>query len=895
MRAFHAKSWLITVSVACLLSTARAEAKDFLWRVRSPTATVYLMGSVHLLRSTDYPLSTSFELAYRAAEQVAFEIDLDEASSPNQIEYLSGKAVYPTGQTIRSSLNVPSYQKLQSFAVSHNQLKSVFDPYRPWYASLVITSWHSQDAGLQGSLGVDQHYFDAAKAGKKTRVYLETPRFQTDLLSGAPESEYAAAMINQIETGKQELVALVDAWKGGDLGGIEQRVEKSLTTSPKIFQRVFVDRNTSFVADIEGFLRQSKTTLVIVGAGHYVGSDGILARLKTKNIEVLQLPGTPPSVASIKLVHLRSSGEQTTFTESQETIILEENTGFTISADVSGDGVFETRWLKDGQLLPGVDNLALSKDSLTSADSGSYQVSVQSEFGTVTSGPLKIKVEATSSPFLKIQRLGGGIALTVNGVINSNYRIEYADNVASGPWKFLQNLSLDSTQGIVDVPLPSQNRFYRATVIEGDVAPTPGSTSPETIWTQRLAGAGENVGLRVANDEAGNSFVAGIFSQSIVFGETTFLTAGGNDVFIAKCDSAGNVMWLNQLGSVENDDVGGIATDTNGDCYSTGFLSISNGTNPFVVKYNGDGSLVWSKEVEASGGGQSRGVAVDADGNVLVAGFFAKGTIDFDGIELSNSGGNDLFLAKYDPTGNRIWASGFGGSDTTVPHGIAVDGLGNSFVTGQFSGTLVIGDTTIFRTRGMDNFIAKFDSDGRGIWAKSAGGGGSTIIGGGIAVNGVGDCYITGTFKGLISFEGTTFEENGFSDLFVAKYDSRGVFQWARTAGGDYFTYGLGIALDASGNCYVTGISEDGASFGAIHPTGSGAFVAKCDDVGNFLWVKVGEGSSSGGRGISVDRNGGISVTGSFMGSVTFDGQNLDNRGDEKANSDAFLLKLREP
>ncbi|MDA1277717.1 MAG: TraB/GumN family protein [Verrucomicrobia bacterium] len=104
MRAFSTRWWFLTIWSAYHLSATHAEAKDFLWRVRSPTATVYLMGSVHLLRGTDYPLPTSFELAYSAAEQVAFEIDFDEASSPSQIEYTSGKAVYPAGQTIRSSL-----------------------------------------------------------------------------------------------------------------------------------------------------------------------------------------------------------------------------------------------------------------------------------------------------------------------------------------------------------------------------------------------------------------------------------------------------------------------------------------------------------------------------------------------------------------------------------------------------------------------------------------------------------------------------------------------------------------------------------------------------------------------------------------------------------------------
>src|SRR5216117_570485 len=104
---------------ATLLSVVcPASAKDFLWRVRSPTTTVYLLGSIHQLRDSDYPLPASFDPAFQLAQRAVFEINLDEASFTDVVSYILSKAAYPSGQTIRGALTATTYEKLQNFAVS---------------------------------------------------------------------------------------------------------------------------------------------------------------------------------------------------------------------------------------------------------------------------------------------------------------------------------------------------------------------------------------------------------------------------------------------------------------------------------------------------------------------------------------------------------------------------------------------------------------------------------------------------------------------------------------------------------------------------------------------------------------------------------------------------------
>lgn len=458
-----------------------APAKDFLWRVRSPTATVYLLGSVHFLRSSDYPLPASFDSAYNAVQQVVFEADLDELSSPNFISYVLSKGVYPAGQTIQSSLSASTYQKLQSFSVSHSRTSNYFDPYRPWFASATVVGFLAQDAGLQDTLGVDRHYFDAAKAAGKTRLYLETPSFQIDMLAGVPEAEYVSALGSAIDAGAQPVIALVNAWKAGDLVALNQLTEASRLSSPELYRRVFLNRNTNFVAQIESFLRQSKTTLVIAGAGHFVGTNGVVNLLRNRRKIVLQLPGTPPSVGLLMLSYVPVAGENIAFTESPATTMLVEQTSFTMTAPVNGDGPFVSQWLKDGKLLPGATNMTYSKEFIQGADSGNYQVNIQTEFGTVTSGSFRMAVVPAAQPLLGIQRSGAGIVLTLKGTTNAYYRLEFADRMPIGPWQFLTGLTLRTGQQLIVDGITNGTRFYRAVNLSSFDSTRPPSP-PGMVW-----------------------------------------------------------------------------------------------------------------------------------------------------------------------------------------------------------------------------------------------------------------------------------------------------------------------------------------------------------------------------------------------------------------------------
>ena len=240
--------------------------------------------------------------------------------------------------------------------------------------------------------------------------------------------------------------------------------------------------------------------------------------------------------------------------------------------------------------------------------------------------------------------------------------------------------------------------------------------------------------------------------------------------------------------------------------------------------------LKWAKGVVGTGPYSDWGssIAVDTEGNTYVTGGF-NGTATFGPGEanetvLNSAGQADLFVAKYDSNGALIWVKRAGGTNGEGGSSIAVDGLGNSYVTGGFSGTVTFGlgeaNQTILTSAGYnDIFVAKYNTNGALLWAKRAGGAADDDWGSGIAVDGAGKVYVTGAFRVTATFGAgeahqTTLTSAGYNDIFVAKYDSNAALIWVKRAGGTDVDEGNSIALDGSGNSYVTGSFRNKATFG---------------------------------------------------------------------------------
>jgi hypothetical protein len=326
------------------------------------------------------------------------------------------------------------------------------------------------------------------------------------------------------------------------------------------------------------------------------------------------------------------------------------------------------------------------------------------------------------------------------------------------------------------------------------------------------------------------------------------------------------------------------------------------------------GSLLWAKRAGGTDSDVATGTAVDGSGNIYVTGLF-QGTATFGLGEakqttLTSAGSDDMFVAQYDSNGALQWAKRAGGTGLDRGAGIAVDGLGNSYVTGFINGTVMFGQgeanqTTLTSAGSDDMFVAQYDSNGALQWARRAGGTGLDR-GVGIAVDSVGNSYVTGWFNGTAMFgQGqttqTTLTSAGSDEIFGAQYDSNGALQWARRAGGTGLDQGAGIAVDDSGNIYVTGFFSGSAIFGqgqANQTTLTSAgdrdmFLAQYDSIGTLRWAKRSGGTGADrGFSIAVDGLGNSYVSGLFNGSAIF-GQGQPNQTTltSAGSDDIFVAK----
>ncbi|MEO8086805.1 MAG: T9SS type A sorting domain-containing protein [Bacteroidota bacterium] len=426
---------------------------------------------------------------------------------------------------------------------------------------------------------------------------------------------------------------------------------------------------------------------------------------------------------------------------------------------------------------------------------------------------------------------------------------------------------------------------------------------PSWLWATSPGGtsSSEARGNATSTDAGGNVLVTGRFnSPSITFGSTTLTNGGDFDFFVVKYSPSGNVEWATSAGGLAHDEGSGISTDANGNVFVTGYFdspSITFGTTTlnnagvrdiFVVKYDSSGNVLWATSAGGTGSDAGYGITTDASGNVLVTGSFAIPSITFGNTTLTNAGSLDIFVVKYDASGNVLWATRAGGTSSDVGIGISSDAGGNVAITGYFySPSITFGNTTLTNASvgQPDIFVVKYDTSGNMVWASSAGGTGMDL-GIGVSTDAGGNVILTGWFSGSsITFGNSTLISAGSLDIFVAKYDASGNVLWAISAGGTDEEEGGAISTDAAGNVVVTGFFySPSITFSNITLTSAGLadiFIVKYDASGNVLWATSAGGTDDDDcRGISTDAGGNVFVTGIFYSpSITFGSTTLTNTG----------------
>ena len=366
------------------------------------------------------------------------------------------------------------------------------------------------------------------------------------------------------------------------------------------------------------------------------------------------------------------------------------------------------------------------------------------------------------------------------------------------------------------------------------------NSSGNLVWAKRFGGAFDDKATEAAFDTSGNVYITGFFADVADLDPgtgTLFVTsAGATDIFVVKLDSNGNLVWARTAGSTNTDEGAGLAVDTAGNVHVTGAFTgtvdfdpgtgtsnLTSGgaasTDAFLWKLDTNGNLVWARRAGGTGIDKGNAVTVDGSGNVLSTGHF-QGTADFDPLNLTSAGTFDVFVLKLDVNGNLTWARAFGGVAIDNGLDLVLDGAGNVYLAGGFANTVDFdpgAGTFILSAAGFDDgFAMKLDANGTFIWARAFRGTNSeTALG--VAVDGAGNAYLTGSFTGTADFDPGTGTLNltasGLQDVFAVKLDAGGTLVWARRVGASGGDHGFGVAVEANGSVYLTGDFENNVDF----------------------------------------------------------------------------------
>jgi len=357
----------------------------------------------------------------------------------------------------------------------------------------------------------------------------------------------------------------------------------------------------------------------------------------------------------------------------------------------------------------------------------------------------------------------------------------------------------------------------------------------DLLWARRAGGVLEDQGIEIDIDAAGNVYTVGRFEATATFGPMTIASQGNVDIFVIKYDADGNFVWVNPLGGSRDDRCRGLSVTPEGFCYIGGRYRVSTKLNGiiltaieeedvFVAKLDTTGQVLWAQTFGGIRKDFGEDVIADSEGNVYITGSFFQFII-FPDTTYYGLGDEEIFLAKYDTDGNYVWSRYFGGSLRDYGEALDVDEFDNVLVSGTFSGEGYFGKDTLQSRGEMDMFLIKVNPDGEVLWAFGAGAPINNDVAWAISYDGRGNSILSGWFKGLMTFGDTTlFGSNSFN-IFAGKVSGAGKAIWASKLGNtNSEDIGRGVSTDAAGNVYVAGGYEGTATYGSVTATAVGGY-----------------------------------------------------------------------
>lgn len=301
---------LLTLSALFLLSSCRQEAegqattaattaRGCVWVAdfEGRPGQLFLCGTIHVLRRSDYPLARGYDHAYQQAQRLLFELPPGAAEAPEFSARLMELGRYPAGQTLEPAVGPETWARLAEWAKARGKSTATFQPMRPWLSSLVITSEEFQKLGASNSIGADQHYEERARADGKPGQGLETVELQLRLFSQLTAEQQKLMLdqtLEEVRTMAQEYDSMVRAWKEGNLDTLHNLINREAEKHPELLEIFINNRNRAWVPPLLESLKKGENVMVLVGAGHLGGPQGVISLLRAQGCRVRHVSEVMP-------------------------------------------------------------------------------------------------------------------------------------------------------------------------------------------------------------------------------------------------------------------------------------------------------------------------------------------------------------------------------------------------------------------------------------------------------------------------------------------------------------------------------------------------------------------------------------------------------------------------
>ena len=283
----------IIIFCTLLLINFNAFSASPVWKIEHNGYSLYLAGTIHLLRASDYPLPSSFDKAYQNSSTLVFETDIDALKTPDLSQKLLASIQLPEGQSLQTILAPKTLQLLQLYCLQNNILIDNLVRFKPSFVAMTLALTALSNMNVNQS-GVDEYYNQKAKTDHKPTLGLETPEQQIKILSEMAqgyEDEFIIQTLKDMTDIESQFDGMLLSWRQGNLNKIESFfITSAKKQFPLIHQRLLVDRNQNWLPHLKDYLTTPETEMVLVGSAHLAGKDGLLNALKAMGYKITQLP-----------------------------------------------------------------------------------------------------------------------------------------------------------------------------------------------------------------------------------------------------------------------------------------------------------------------------------------------------------------------------------------------------------------------------------------------------------------------------------------------------------------------------------------------------------------------------------------------------------------------------